>query len=97
MHAADALTANPGDYCLARPGQVYAVYLPDGGTTPLDLGDSTATFDVAWYNPRTGGDLLPGSIRSITGPGPKSIGRPPADPGDDWAVLVKIGSVLLDD
>ena len=102
MQAADSLSSNPNDYCLAKPGEVYAVYLPDGGTTSLDLGDSKATFDVTWYNPRSGG--LPsvghgnappngraaGSIRSITGPGEKPLGRPPADPDDDWVVLVRV-------
>jgi len=90
MQAADSLTSNPNDYCLAKLGEVYAVYLPDGGTTSLDLAESQATFDVAWYNPRSGGELTAGSIRSIAGPGEKPLGRPPADPGEDWVVLVSV-------
>jgi hypothetical protein len=89
MHGADALTANEDAYCLAKPGEVYAVYLPEGGTTTLDLGESTATFDVGWYNPRTGGELVPGAVRSITGPGKKPLGDPPAEPDQDWVVLIK--------
>jgi hypothetical protein len=89
MRPADGLTDNASDYCLARPGEVYAIYLPEGGTTTLDLGESTATFNVAWYNPRTGGPLAPGSVRTVTGPGRKSIGDPPSDGDKDWVALVK--------
>jgi len=89
MQAADALTSNPDDYCLAKPGEVYAIYLPEGGTTTLDLGRSTATFTVAWYNPRTGGNLVPGSVHTITGPGKQSIGDPPGERDRDWVALVR--------
>ena len=90
MRRADLLTFDPSDYCLAKPGQVYAIYLPNGGTTTLDLGRMTAAFDVRWFNPRTDGSLLAGSVPSITGPGEKGIGEPPADREKDWAALVKI-------
>jgi hypothetical protein len=89
MHPADSLTSNADDYCLAKPGQLYAIYLPEGGTTTLDLGQSTATFNITWYNPRTGGDLVPGSVRTITGPGRQSIGDPPADRDQDWVALIR--------
>jgi len=89
MRPADALTSDPDDYCLAKPGEVYAVYLPDGGTTALDLGRSTGPFTVAWYNPRTGGNLVPGSVRTITGPGKQSIGDPPGDRDGDWVALIR--------
>jgi len=90
MHAADSLTSNPSDYCLAKPGEVYAVYLPEGGTTTLDLGDSASVFDVAWYNPRSGGHLAAGSVRSITGPGQEPIGHPPSHRDRDWVALVRL-------
>jgi hypothetical protein len=89
MHHADDLTSSENDYCLARPGEVYAIYLPEGGTTTLDLGQSGATFDVQWFNPRFGGKLQSGSLRSISGPGKKGIGDPPADPKKDWVALIK--------
>ena len=38
MQHHDELTSAPDDYCFADPGQVYAIYLPRGGTTDLDLG-----------------------------------------------------------
>lgn len=86
----DELTSVKGDYCFARPGQIYAIYLPTGGTTKLDLGDSSATFTVRWYNPRAGGPLRRGSVAVITGPGSIAIGYPPRDTNKDWVALIKL-------
>jgi hypothetical protein len=47
-------------YCFAKPGETYVVYLPDGGTTDLDLAGARGRFQVSWYNPRTGGGLAEG-------------------------------------
>jgi hypothetical protein len=89
MTAHDELTSAPDDYCLAWPGSIYAIYLPEGGTTNLDLGDSPSTFVVLWYNPRMGGALVPGSIKIVKGPGVIAVGQPPQEPNTDWVVLVK--------
>jgi len=85
----DALTSAKNDYCFAKPGQVYAVYLPQGGTTHLDLGDGTATYTVRWYNPRMGGPLRIGSVTEVTGPGSVAIGHPPQDTDQDWVALIE--------
>ena len=90
MSQHDELTSAKNDYCLAKVGEIYAIYLPSGGTTHLDLGDSSATFTVQWYNPRTGGPLQSGSVTSITGPGSVAIGHPPQDSDKDWAALIKL-------
>ena len=94
MQCADALIGNPQNdnskYCFARPGEVYVVYLPDGGSTELDLEQSAASFQVRWYNPRSGGALQPGSVGEVRGPGKVSLGQPPADAGEDWVALVRI-------
>ena len=87
MQPADGLTGNPTDYCLAKPGEVYAIYLPHGVTTNLEV--TTGDYTVQWYNPRAGGDLRTGSVKSISGPGRISVGFPPDDIAKDWAVLVK--------
>lgn len=71
---------------LDQPGLIYAVYLPNGGTTSLNV--AAATYTVRWYNPRSGGTLQNGSVTQITGPGSFTIGQPPSDPGNDWAALV---------
>ncbi len=89
MRHADSLTSAPDDYCFARPGIIYAIYLPNGGTTRLDLGKTTATFTVQWFNPRKGGPLRRGSVATIRGPGMVEIGPPPAEPKADWVALVR--------
>ncbi|HEV56279.1 MAG TPA: DUF5060 domain-containing protein [Phycisphaerales bacterium] len=90
MQSADDL-AEGDAWCLAAPGHVYAIYLPEGGSTRLDLQDHGGTFSVQWYNPRTGGDLKAGSIATIEGPGRQSIGRPPQDEQQDWVALIRRG------
>jgi hypothetical protein len=85
----DALTSSAEDYCLAKVGEVYAVYLPNGGTTGLDLGSATGEFAVQWYNPRAGGPLRDGTVTKIAGPGARSIGLPPSGVTLDWVGLVK--------
>jgi hypothetical protein len=86
----DELTSARDDYCFAKPGQIYAVYLPTGGTTNLEVGGKSATFTVQWYNPRSGGPLRTGTIRTISGPGSVAIGHPPQDNNKDWVVLIKL-------
>jgi len=85
----DELTSAPDDYCLAYPGSTYAVYLPSGGTTDLDLGTATGTFNIRWFNPRAGGPLQTGALASVTGPGKVNIGEPPRDSDKDWVALVE--------
>ncbi|MFO0950252.1 MAG: hypothetical protein U0835_03695 [Isosphaeraceae bacterium] len=75
-----------GASCLAKPGSVYAVYLPAGGTSTLKIDASR--YEVLWYNPRAGGALQKGPVTTIEGPGSPSLGAP-SDPGRDWAVLVR--------
>jgi hypothetical protein len=89
MRHADELTPLADDYVLAKPGQAYAVYLPDGGTTTLDLTGATGTFEVKWYNPRTGGALRNGSVRTLRGGAKAGLGSAPAEASSDWAVLVR--------
>ena len=86
----DELTTAKDDYCFAKAGQIYAIYLPSGGTTHIDLGDSPATFTIQWYNPRTGGPLRIGTVTEITGPGSVAIGHPPQDSDKDWVALIKL-------
>jgi hypothetical protein len=88
MRSADELTKANDDYCFAKPGYVYAVYLPDGGTTEVYL--AAAKYKVRWYNPRSGGRLQAGSTTEMSGPGYRSIGLPPADPKRDWVALVRL-------
>jgi hypothetical protein len=85
----DLLTGATG-YCFARPGEIYAVYLPTTGTAMLDLGESDHTYDVLWFDPRHGGALQQGHVTNIAGPGNQSLGSPPDHSPGDWVALVKV-------
>lgn len=87
MTPADALTENKDAYCFAKPGAVYAVYLPRGGTTQVELPD--AEYSVHWYNPRRGGELQTGSVKAVRGPGSARLGDPPAEANQDWVALLR--------
>jgi len=76
-------------YCLAKPGSVYLVYLPDGGAARLDLGKVGGTFMVQWFNPRKGGKLQTGSVQHVKGGGSADLGSPPADRDQDWLAVVR--------
>lgn len=76
-------------YCLAKPGEVYLVYLPNGGTSDLDLTGVSGNYTVKWFNPRAGGELADGSIQRVEGGGVVSVGKPPADAKDDWLVVIR--------
>jgi hypothetical protein len=82
----DRLVSN--GWCLAKEGEVYCVYLPQGGGSNIQL--SEGRYSVEWFNPRNGGNLTSGSIKEVNGPGEVSIGQPPEEPNNDWVVLVRI-------
>lgn len=87
MEPADELAAGADARVLARGDSLYAVQLPAGGETTLQVGKGAYT--VQWFNPRTGAALQSGSVKTVQGPGAKSLGPPPSDPRKDWVVLVK--------
>ncbi len=93
MRNANALVGNANNdntkFCLAKPGGPYLVYLPRGGTTELDLSGVTGAFNVHWFNPREGGLLLTGAVTRVQGGGRVQLGPPPADPEQDWLVVVR--------
>ncbi|GAA4399781.1 hypothetical protein GCM10023187_12200 [Nibrella viscosa] len=78
-----------GIYGLAAPDEVYALYLPNGGGTRFDLGDNPGRYEINWFNPRTGGDLRPGTIRQVRGPGLTWTGWPPSETSKDWVAVVR--------
>ncbi|MGD9557693.1 MAG: DUF5060 domain-containing protein [Mangrovibacterium sp.] len=91
MVSADALTTNTEAFCLAREGEVYAVYLPDGSKpTKLNAGNKGESFSVRWYDPRNGGNLQTGSVKSFVATGPVNIGMPPSARKQDWVTLITV-------
>lgn len=93
MTNADELVGNPehdnARSCLAKRGAIYLVYLPHGGPVELDLAGAQGVFAVKWFNPRTGGALGLGSRPTAAGGAKANLGNPPADPGEDWLVVVR--------
>ena len=95
MEADDELVRREGAWVFAKPGHVYAVYLPPAaddapGAEPAKLWLPEAQFTLAWFNPRNGGTLRDGEVTALRGPGFRSLGVPPEDPDRDWVGLVRL-------
>jgi len=93
MAPGNNLLSNEGDndLCLAKAGQVYAIYLESAGGNNTVLNISLpGSYDVKWYNPRAGGSLQNGSITTlnVTSPGNFLLGQPPVSGSGDWVVLI---------
>jgi len=89
MVCTDELVDAPDTYCLAKEGEVYLVYLPEGTGSARIRIDSTDPLTVQWFNPRSGGSLQQGSISTIQGNGVRDLGTPPADPELDWVAVIQ--------
>jgi hypothetical protein len=76
-------------YCFAKPGEVYAIYLPDGGGGTIDLSIDLNEYSVRWYDPRNGGGLQKGKIVRIEGGQKVHLGEVPHNPDKDWVCLLK--------
>ena len=71
-----------GAWCLAKPGELYAVYLPNEGKVTVQL--EPGTYEARWFSAFTG-EWIP--LPPVTGPKWTS----PQTPGWlDWALLLKI-------
>ncbi|HEX6986636.1 MAG TPA: DUF5060 domain-containing protein [Planctomycetaceae bacterium] len=88
MESADELVKADGTFCLAKPGEVYAVYLPTA-ETPVETTLPAGTYDVLWFDPIAGGELKPGSVAQTEGGDRASLGEPPGETDRDWVVLVR--------
>ncbi|MEO5741928.1 MAG: DUF5060 domain-containing protein [Vicinamibacterales bacterium] len=76
-------------YAFAKVSDLYLVYLPSGGTTNLDLSGAGGAFTVEWFDPRNGGALKAGSVRTVDGGASVSVGMPPDNAAEDWLVIVR--------
>lgn len=89
MTNADELVGNPAHdnsaYCLAEPGRIYLVYLPNGSGIELDLSATEGTYYVAWFNPREGTALRLGD--DVSGGSKVELIAPTG--GEDWLAVVR--------
>ena len=86
----DSLTLDNASYCLAKEGEVYAIYAESGANNVrLSLENTVGSFKVNWYDPRNGGELQNGSITSVKGGIVVELGTPPSKPEKDWVILIR--------
>ena len=80
MVSADGVTNDNADYVFAKAGEVYAIYRPNGGSTGLSLPTGNGSYDVQWFNPRSGGNLT----------AKQTLGNNLVAPDtNDWVALIK--------
>jgi len=75
---------NNSAYCLAKPGEIYAVYLPKGGDVTLKL--EPGNYDASWFSAFTGETV---SLPPVEGPVWTSPKAPVSPWGMDWALLLQ--------
>ena len=89
MKSANALIGNTKDdnskFCFAKAGELYLVYLPNGGSTDLDLTAAKRTFTVQWFNPRNGGPLL-ATGNALSGGSKSTLTAPDTN---DWLAVIR--------
>ncbi len=89
MEPQTGLSEDEEHLVFAKPGEVYAIYLREGGTPELNIEAFVGNYRVKWYNPRIGGGLRNGSVKTIAGAGLQDLGVPPEAPEEDWVILVE--------
>jgi hypothetical protein len=80
-----------GNYCLAKPGELYAIYLPRGGSVVVTI--PSGRYRAAWWNASTG-EKTPLAPVTVTGsswssPPPPAVASVPGTPAQDWALLIE--------
>ena len=83
LHAVGENDGNSA-YCFAQSGELYFVYLPQGGAATLDLTTAAGEFTLAWFNPREGGALKSGA--KVRGGTKAALTAPTTD---DWLAVVR--------
>lgn len=78
-------------YCFALKGEAYAAYFNMAVDQTLDLREVKGDFEIDWYNPKTGGRLIKGTVEKVRGGSVVSLGQPVEGGGSytDWVVLVR--------
>jgi hypothetical protein len=79
---------NNGNYCLAEPGRVYAIYLPRGGKVTVRL--EPGIYEAEWFNAASG-QRIP-ILQGATGPAWTSPDTPDYagwGDGQDLAILLR--------
>jgi hypothetical protein len=75
---------NNGAYCLAQPGEIYAVYLPRGGDVTLQL--QPGNYEASWFSAFTGEKVALPVVAPSAG---ATWTSPKAPDRADWALLLE--------
>jgi hypothetical protein len=87
MISMDELITSGDAWCFAKEGEVYALYLFQGGEISLDLRRMEGSADLSWINPREEREVL---VRQpVEGGSVIKVGPPPSEPDRDWVVLIE--------
>ncbi|NEU07250.1 DUF5060 domain-containing protein [Flavihumibacter sp. R14] len=78
-------------WVLGIDGQQYVVYMRNG--TNLSISLPAGIYDLKWYNPRTGGDLIDGEVSKVDS-GNILTGIPPMEIGEDWVALINQSAII---
>lgn len=85
MQNADHLSSTKESYVFGKEGEAYVVYLKHGEETTLNLENDQTTFELRWFNPKTG--EFAGDRVEVEG-GERTQLSPPSNTGDDWIVYL---------
>ncbi len=83
MQPDNTLVRDGHAFCLAKPGRVYAFYLPTGGSVTVRL-EPNQMYDAAWWNPSNGKDGSFQDTKSVAG----GLQRLTAPSDGDWALRI---------
>ena len=92
MWPANDLVADGSGYVFAKEGELYAVYMPEGGRTRVIV--APGEYSLRWYDPRNGGGLQAGPDATVEAGDmdlrdePNVQLTPPREPGKDWVALL---------
>ncbi|MFK7734913.1 MAG: DUF5060 domain-containing protein [Pirellulaceae bacterium] len=63
MKPFDVLVEGDDCYCFAETGELYLVYMPNGGQASISVSEPEQ-YKLQWLNPRVGGDLTEGNLNA---------------------------------
>jgi hypothetical protein len=81
-----------GNYCLAEPGRLYAIYLPHGGKVAVRL--EPGSYQAQWFNPSSGQTIA--IAQAAAGPAwtsPEPPDYPGWGDGQDLALVLRKGGI----
>ena len=87
MQSHDELLDGMENWCLAKPGEIYVLYMKNGGDSKLNLRREPGDYYLTWFNPRTG-EWADHAAAQISGDEFIKIAAPTDN--NDWVGLVKL-------